>query len=455
MSGTLRTDFFVVGAGAMGLAFADEVLRTTEHDVILVDRRAGPGGHWNDAYDFVRLHQPAAFYGVNSQPLGPGGAHLAGKAEILTYFQRVVERWQATGRLRYMPQCEMGPDWRLRSLVDARSWVVETTRPIVDATFSDVRVPATHPPNFAVAPDAALVPVGGLWNLREAHPRYVIIGAGKTGLDAMLYLLQRGVDPDRITWIVSRDAWLFPRDALAPSVAANQVIDQLDAIRGVGTVDAAIALFEARGWWTRLDRGRRPEMFRCATVSAAEVEELRRVKRVVRLGRVQRVEADRVVLDGGTLPVEAGALFVDCTADGLRRRSPTPVFTADRITLQPIFVCQQVMSAAAVAAIATGIEGDAARNALTEPVPHPDVPADYLRCLCITLGNVLRWLEVPWLTWWTARQRLSASSHLGLADKLRMGLSMRRWGPEALATLKALTETAGPPERPDQSAPGS
>ena len=30
-------------------------------------QRTNKGGHWNDAYDFVRLHQPAALYGVNSR----------------------------------------------------------------------------------------------------------------------------------------------------------------------------------------------------------------------------------------------------------------------------------------------------------------------------------------------------------------------------------------------------
>ena len=35
-----------------------------------LDRRHGPGGHWNDAYPFVRLHQPSAFYGVPSRNLG-------------------------------------------------------------------------------------------------------------------------------------------------------------------------------------------------------------------------------------------------------------------------------------------------------------------------------------------------------------------------------------------------
>ncbi len=26
-----------------------------------------PGGHWTRAYPFVRLHQPSAYYGVNSR----------------------------------------------------------------------------------------------------------------------------------------------------------------------------------------------------------------------------------------------------------------------------------------------------------------------------------------------------------------------------------------------------
>jgi len=66
----LETDYLVIGAGAVGLAFTDSLLPTSDADVILVDRRAQPGGHWNDAYSFVRPHQPSALYGVNSLPLG-------------------------------------------------------------------------------------------------------------------------------------------------------------------------------------------------------------------------------------------------------------------------------------------------------------------------------------------------------------------------------------------------
>ncbi|MFT7649859.1 MAG: hypothetical protein ACI8Y4_004623 [Candidatus Poriferisodalaceae bacterium] len=38
----LKVDYFVTGAGAMGLAFT----------VVIIDRRPAPGGHWNDAYPF-------------------------------------------------------------------------------------------------------------------------------------------------------------------------------------------------------------------------------------------------------------------------------------------------------------------------------------------------------------------------------------------------------------------
>ena len=60
----------------MGLAFADEILNMSagtgndDTKIVMVDRRAKPGGHWNDAYDFVRLHQPSYSYGVSSMVLG-------------------------------------------------------------------------------------------------------------------------------------------------------------------------------------------------------------------------------------------------------------------------------------------------------------------------------------------------------------------------------------------------
>ena len=75
----LETDYLIIGSGAMGMAFVDEMLHgSAKHgknqntEFIIIDKHAKPGGHWNDAYQFVTLHQPAAYYGVNSKILGEG-----------------------------------------------------------------------------------------------------------------------------------------------------------------------------------------------------------------------------------------------------------------------------------------------------------------------------------------------------------------------------------------------
>src|ERR1041385_5809400 len=72
---TFETDYLVIGAGALGMGFVDTLVPRTDADVVLVDRHHSPGGHWNDDYEFVRLHQPSAYYGCDSTPLG--SAHLA------------------------------------------------------------------------------------------------------------------------------------------------------------------------------------------------------------------------------------------------------------------------------------------------------------------------------------------------------------------------------------------
>ena len=62
----LETDYLVVGAGAVGMAFVDTLLDHSDADVVMIDRRHRPGGHWLDSYPFVQLHQPSTNYGVNS-----------------------------------------------------------------------------------------------------------------------------------------------------------------------------------------------------------------------------------------------------------------------------------------------------------------------------------------------------------------------------------------------------
>ncbi|MEC7144386.1 MAG: NAD(P)-binding protein, partial [Actinomycetota bacterium] len=113
----LVADYVVVGAGAMGMAFVDEILSHSDATVALVERRNKPGGHWNDAYPHVRLHQPSFFYGLNSAQLGSdhiddvgpnqGLSELASGAEVLAYFDHAMQRrFLPSGRVHFFANTE-------------------------------------------------------------------------------------------------------------------------------------------------------------------------------------------------------------------------------------------------------------------------------------------------------------------------------------------------------------
>src|ERR1700749_3981037 len=108
----IETDYLVVGAGAAGMAFPDALIAESDADVVMVERRHRPGGHWRNAYPFVRLHQPSPFYGVNSRRLGTDSIDETGAnagfyqrargTEIVDYFDRVLdETLLASGQVRF------------------------------------------------------------------------------------------------------------------------------------------------------------------------------------------------------------------------------------------------------------------------------------------------------------------------------------------------------------------
>jgi cation diffusion facilitator CzcD-associated flavoprotein CzcO len=112
---SIETDYLIIGAGASGLAFADTLLdELPDAHITIVDRHGKPGGHWNDAYSFVSLHQPSAFYGVNSLPLGAnrkdtvgtnqGYYELASGPEVSGYFNTVMnQKLLPSGRVATTP----------------------------------------------------------------------------------------------------------------------------------------------------------------------------------------------------------------------------------------------------------------------------------------------------------------------------------------------------------------
>ena len=242
---TMETDYIVVGAGAMGMAFTDALIDHSDAHVTLVDRREVAGGHWQDAYPFVQLHQASLFYGVASTPLGNGEVQRRGpeaglqeratQPQIQAYYDDILERrFVASGRVTFLGGSEYhadGPAHLVRSRTSGETVEVRVRRRVVDAAYLSPTIPATTPPPFRVSDDVNVAPINDLPTLSADPTSYVIVGAGKTATDGIVWLLGNGVPPDRIVWIRPRDPWMLNRAVVQPDpvVALGMAADTMES----------------------------------------------------------------------------------------------------------------------------------------------------------------------------------------------------------------------------------
>ncbi len=428
---TLETDYLIVGSGAMGMAFADVILTETDNHIIIVDRLPKPGGHWNMAYSFVTLHQPAFYYGVSSTELSNGlkdkaglneGLYeLASGARINAYFDEVMNnRFLQSGRVQYFPMCEYLGDGKFKSILTDEHFEVGVNKKIVDAAYLKSTIPATHTPGFHVAPAVRFMPINDLVHMAKPHHTYVIIGAGKTGIDACLWLLENQVDPNDITWIMPRDAWLFNRINNQPTeeffeFSIGSLAAQFEAIVEASSIEDMFDRLEAIKVLLRIDKKIRPTMFHGASITPKELEQLQLIKNVIRMGRVKIIEKTKIILDNGTILTSSDAIHVDCSASGISDTEIVPVFNGNTITLQCVMAYQTVASAAFIAHIEATYDDERKKNELCQVVPLPNHDTDWIKNLANNLRNKYIWNQDPDIRNWLYNSRLDGFTKL-IAD---------------------------------------
>jgi len=463
----IETDYLVIGAGAVGMAFADTILAESDAHVTIVDRQARPGGHWNDAYSFVALHQPSAFYGVNSLPLGENrkdtqGANaglyeLASGPEVTGYYDKVMrQKLLPTGRVTYLPMSECRGEGRVVSLMSGDETQVTVRRKTVNSAHNSPVIPANHTPRFTVADGVKMIPPGQLarlWLTPERPDRFVVLGAGKTAMDAVGWLLSMGTPPEAIQWVKPRESWLINRICTQPGteffdeVFGGQLA-QMKAFAEGTSPDDIFARLEAAGMMLRIDPAITPTMFHYATISHGEVDALRGVTNVVRKGRVTAITPAAIVLENGTEPAVPGALYIDCTASAVETRAPQPIFQGDLIVPQLVRVPQPCFSAALIAFVETHYEGDEAKNALCRTVPFPHDLRSYLTTNIVNIMNQGAWFGDERLGTWIRQSRLDGFGKIAASvdreDAARVAVlqQMRQTGPLAVANLMRLASAA-------------
>lgn len=456
---SLHADYLVVGSGALGMAFVDTLVEETDAEIVMVDRRHAPGGHWLEAYPFVRLHNPSRYYGVNSTPLGgesrqesgpeAGWYERAGGAEICGYYDRVMrERLIASGQVRFFPQSDHLGEGRFVSRLSGAEFEVSIRKRLVDATYLKHGIPAEHPPGFEIEDGVRWATPGELARLADHPDGYVVIGAGKTAIDTCLWLLENGVDPDAIRWVKPREAWLLNREYAQPGELVGDLIEgiarQMESAAAATSADDLFDRLEDSAQLRRIYPDVRPTMYKGATVSEWEIEQLRQIENVDRLGHVRRIERDRIVFDEGEAPAAPGALYVHCAAPGLPLRPPRPIFDGDRITLQAIRAGLPVFAAAMIGFVEANRDDDAEKNRLCPPNPYTDTALDWARTTVIGTNADYGWTREPDIAAWLDRSRMNPASGLSAhTGELDVQQSLQRFVENVRPGLARLTELTG------------
>ncbi|HSU02885.1 MAG TPA: pyridine nucleotide-disulfide oxidoreductase [Nocardioides sp.] len=380
MARTLQADYLVVGAGALGMGFTDALV---DHDerarVVLVDRRHAAGGHWLEAYPFVRLHQSSCFYGVASTLLGGGALQTSGpevglqerasQPEIVAYYAQVLDRLVGTGRVELLASSDFDGHRTITSRISGEQVEVPESCRIVNAHYLAPSIPAEVPPPFAVGEGARVRPVNDLARLEDAPSQFVVVGSGKTATDAIVWLLGRGTDPGSICWVRPRDPWMLDRARVQPDPAVffGLAADLMQSVAASSSLDDAFLRLEEAGVMLRIDRSVTPTMAKAPTLARWELEQLRTVEDVVRLGHVRSVSRGRMELDEGSVRIADDALVVHCAADGLKHPPLVPVWRPVDITIQPVRAGFPSFGAALVGYVEATRADDADKNRAVGP----------------------------------------------------------------------------------------
>lgn len=453
---SLKTDYLVVGAGATGMAFTDALIDNADVHVTMVDRRHAAGGHWQDAYPFVQLHQASVFYGVNSTVLGGGEIQDRGpeaglqerarQSEIRAYYDDLLHRrFLPSGKVTFLHGSEYrrdGSSHLVTSLVSGKTTRVEARR-VVDATYIAPTIPATTQPPFGVAEGVRCVPVNDLARLPDAPSNFVIVGAGKTATDSIVFLLDNGLDPERITWVRPRDPWMLNRAVVQPdpAVAMGLSADTMTAASESKSLDDLFERLEGLGVMLRIDPTTTPTMAKAPTLGQWELDLLRTIEKVVRLGHIQGVTTSEIVLDQGTIPLPPDSIVVHCAASGLAYPPMVPIWEPDKIRLQIIRAGFPCFCAALAGYVEATRDDDAERNRLCPANSLPDTLASWARMQARGAVATRRYGAEPDIAEWANACALNpARVEPSKQDDPRVQAAMARLSEHAEAGLARLNE---------------
>ena len=334
-----RTDQFdlcIVGAGYAGLnaAFVANQYLTAGARVLLLDKHERAGGMWNDAYPYVRLHQPYRMFTSGNVPwsLNRERSYLATRDEVAHHLRHcldvISQRLEVDARWgwEYLDHTEAGGSIAVSARGPGGEAATFTTARLIDATGFDIQpleqLAVSSSQVRSIAPQG--LEAAGLL-LSDADPAPVwVIGSGKTAMDTLVGLI-RANPARRVGMVTGTGTYFIDRGIVNPNGVRRWIggarygsIFAGAAERFDGTNAAEVSAWCRDQFGISALTDPAPSHLLFALLSADEAEVVASgVKDVIRDYLVDVVEDESgpamVLRTGARRPIEAGSWIVNCT----------------------------------------------------------------------------------------------------------------------------------------------
>ena len=328
-------DLCVVGAGYAGLnalVVATQYLAVTAR-VLVLDKHQQAGGMWNDAYSYVRLHQPYEMFtaGNIAWTLGRERSYLATRDEVAAHlrhcFDVVSKRlsldarwgWECLGHAEkgdsiVVTACDSGGEVHTLTadrFIDATGFNIESKEPL---PLTSSRVHSIAPQQLADS---------GLLSSNHTEPVWVI-GSGKTAMDTIVALVR--ANPARqVGMVTGTGTYFYNRDLINPTGfkrwaggARYSAIFAGAAKRFDGTNAAEVSRWCREGYGTSPLKDPAPTHLLFALLSEEETRTVATGVSQVLRDHLIDVEDDAagpvmVMRTGARHSIASGSWVVDCT----------------------------------------------------------------------------------------------------------------------------------------------
>ena len=338
----------IVGAGIAGLnaLFTTSQYLSPGQRIILLDRRQRVGGMWVDTYEYVRLHQPHAFFtaGNIGWTLGAEPSHLATKHEVLAHFDHCLDVLRRRVTVDEYYGWTMQSDEEADGVVrvqcrsdDGRSLVVEAKR-LIKAIASDVEpndpLPLSSTSVRSVSPNYCDMRSG---DIDASDAPVWVIGSGKTAMDTAHALINR--HPGReVNLLAGSGTYFAHRDRLFPTggrrwwggLKFNAFADEVTRMfDGTNEEEVARHWRERCGVWVTPSTGN----FLLGVLSTAERDAIAAGLRDIVMDHLVDVvdrdgRAEMQLRSGAVRAIDPDSWIVNCTGYLLKHSPPYEPYTS-------------------------------------------------------------------------------------------------------------------------------